>query len=414
MSGFGGAERRTMPRDYSKVTWRFWHGATGRMLKRKFPDAQRLALYLIGGCRDSHMTGLFMCTPEQMGAECGLFIDSKEAPSEAPHPLAPEGACQGAYAALAKLVECGFCQYDYETCHVWVVSAAREQIAPTLSVGDKRRLNVLSKLDELSADCPALVEAFKTQYCEAFNLDKSADAYGYKNSQQKAQPKGLSKGLPKGLVKPGEQENRRAGEQERENAREPERTTPPPATPPITGSLSAFGLLSGFNLTVCVSQDLNYGSGKAWDLARELHESYRSSAGSNMPWSSAKEALVRLVYWVDRLEERKGPTDELARKMVAHAASKDWQGDGKYKHSAKAIFGGWQNYEARLGDLFARVSAPKPKAERTSAWRDFDDGNGGKVWANKYKDGTWRSDCGRVWKGTKIGASDWEFEEVAA
>lgn len=135
-------------------------------------------------------------------------------------------------------------------------------------------------------------------------------------------------------------------------------------------------------------------------------------AGKPHPKKSerALRPFVTLVVWCER---HCSDEPKAAERVLGHLLKPDnrkW-GDG----SDVLTSPGRLLAENRISDGEANSRGMTfAGAERTGAWRDFDDGNGGKVWANKYKDGTWRSDCGRVWKGTKVGASDWEFEEVAA
>lgn len=160
-----------MPRDYAKLTYRFWHGQTGRQIREKFPDAHRLAAYLIGGCREQTMVGIFYCSVPQMGAEAGLYVDQPEQPLQKSAPAPMRGTLQGVHAALATLEDVGFCKYDHDSQHVWVINAAREQVAPTLtSREDNRWIGVCKSLRDLSADAGPFVEEFERVYGEAYNL----------------------------------------------------------------------------------------------------------------------------------------------------------------------------------------------------------------------------------------------------
>ena len=128
-------------RDYGVVSPMFWIGKTGRAL-RKYPDAQRVAIYFMTA-PSSEMTGVFYCPLASILNDVGLF----EAPSK-PLTSPSQGCCsydsplEGVKSAIVKLMELGFCVYDFESEFVFVTEMARWQIGESLKEKDNRIVGV--------------------------------------------------------------------------------------------------------------------------------------------------------------------------------------------------------------------------------------------------------------------------------
>lgn len=137
-------------REYAKLAPPFWIGATGKQL-RGDPDAQVMALYLISSPH-SNMLGLYYLPMTYLCHETGL-------------------TAEGASKALRRCIEVGFCDYDPETEMVWVIEAARFQIAERLSPNDKQTKGIANELSKLPK--ARLAAAFAEKYREAFHLPEA-------------------------------------------------------------------------------------------------------------------------------------------------------------------------------------------------------------------------------------------------
>lgn len=134
-------------RDYGSVSPAFWLGKTGREL-RGDPEAQVLALYLMTG---PHATaiGVFHCPVLYMAHETGLPIE-------------------GASKALRRLIEGGFCTYEWDSEWVFVRQMAKYQIADTLKKGDKRV--VWLRKEVAAIPVPRMVAEFLEVHAENYGL----------------------------------------------------------------------------------------------------------------------------------------------------------------------------------------------------------------------------------------------------
>ncbi len=183
-------------RDYSKISPKFWIGATGKKLRTGGSDTQLVALYLLT-CPHANMLGLFYLPIMYIAHETGLGI---------------EGASKG----LQGSIEAGFCQYDASTEMVWVEEMAVYQIAERLEAGDKRSKGVQNEYDDLP-DNPYLAPFFD-KYHTAFNMSKKR-VFGLDLTSPFQAP---SKPLPS-------QEQEQEHEQEQKHEQEHEHKTLPAA-----------------------------------------------------------------------------------------------------------------------------------------------------------------------------------------
>lgn len=104
-------------RDHAIVSPHFWTGETGRFL-RDYPDAQRLAFYLMT-CPSSNMIGLYYLPMPTICHELRL---------------SPEGASEG----LRRAFEGGFATYAEAEEVVWVRKMAYFQVGKTLKPSDNK------------------------------------------------------------------------------------------------------------------------------------------------------------------------------------------------------------------------------------------------------------------------------------
>lgn len=137
-------------RDYSKISPKFWIGATGKKLRAAGMEAQIVSMYLMT-CPTSNMLGLFYCPITYIAHETGLGM---------------EGASKG----LTSSIEAGFCLYDDATEMVWVMEMAEYQIAPMLKPADKRCDGVQNEYNSLPEN-PYLARFFD-KYSTPFNMTK--------------------------------------------------------------------------------------------------------------------------------------------------------------------------------------------------------------------------------------------------
>lgn len=117
-----------MPRDYGKVSHRFWTGETGRQIRVLGLEARVVATYLVT-CGSSNMIGLYYLPLTLLSHETGIPFE-------------------GALKALRSLSEADFAHYDEVDEVVFVPHMAKQQIAEQLSETDKQRQGVIALLKE--------------------------------------------------------------------------------------------------------------------------------------------------------------------------------------------------------------------------------------------------------------------------
>ena len=159
-------------RDYGVVSPMFWIGKTGRAL-RKYPDAQRVAIYFMTA-PSSEMTGVFYCPLASILNDVGLF----EAPSK---PLTSpsqggvgsyDSPLEGVKSAIVKLMELGFCVYDFESEFVFVTEMARWQIGESLKEKDNRIVGVKKSVKSMPKPLASLFLArYNEVFCLGYNLE---------------------------------------------------------------------------------------------------------------------------------------------------------------------------------------------------------------------------------------------------
>ncbi|MBR2679890.1 MAG: hypothetical protein IKE23_03895 [Exiguobacterium sp.] len=176
-------------RKYAQVSPFFWIGETGRRL-REYPDAQRIALYLLT-CPSSEMTGVFYCPLASIANEVGI-----KAPSKALH-----SPFEGVKEGLRRLSEEGFLTYDYESEFVFVYEMARFQIAEELKPGDNRIKAVKSAIESMPC---VFKEDFKRRYNVRFNLGFDVSPFEAPSkplrSQEQEQEQDISRDSKESLV----------------------------------------------------------------------------------------------------------------------------------------------------------------------------------------------------------------------
>lgn len=138
-------------RDYAKVNPRFWIGDTGRKLRSAGADAQVVALYLLSSPH-ANMLGIYYLPIAYIAHETGLS----------------PGAAR---AALAKIIELGFCAYDDRAEVVWIYEMARFQVGEQLAPADKQVKGIAKAYLELPSN--RFLGAFYERYKERFHLSAS-------------------------------------------------------------------------------------------------------------------------------------------------------------------------------------------------------------------------------------------------
>ena len=137
-------------RDYGKVSPQFWIGPTGKAL-RGDAHAQLLALYLMTSPH-SNMVGVFHCPVLYMAHETGIPLE-------------------GASEALLRLIEAGFCTYEWDSETVFVHRMAAYQVGEALSPKDNQVKGIQKDYEKMA---PALIkQAFYAIYSVAFHLPPS-------------------------------------------------------------------------------------------------------------------------------------------------------------------------------------------------------------------------------------------------
>jgi hypothetical protein len=138
-----------LPRDYGRISPRFWTGDTGKKLRGN-RGAQVLAAYLIT-CGSATMTGLYYLPLPVVSHETGLSAAEVES-------------------SITFLREIGFADYDHDRELVWVYGMASWQIEEELCEGDKRIKGVLKELSAFRGH--RFVLEFWKRYQRPFNLGR--------------------------------------------------------------------------------------------------------------------------------------------------------------------------------------------------------------------------------------------------
>lgn len=134
-------------RDYSKVSWQFWTGETGKSLRGN-PQAQLIALYLMTSPH-ANMIGIYNCPIIYIAHETGSTL---------------EGATKG----LQTLCEGGFCTYEEASDTVWVHEMARYQIGDELKDNDKRVSGIQKLYDAMPEG--RIKTGFYRKYRDLFHI----------------------------------------------------------------------------------------------------------------------------------------------------------------------------------------------------------------------------------------------------
>jgi hypothetical protein len=116
-------------RTFAQVRPSFWHGATGRQIRRCGHECQVLALYLISG-PNAHALGLYYLPLTAVAHETGMTVEEVQS-------------------GIAKRCEIGFCAYDNESEVVFVVNMARFQIGERLERKDKNVTWVWREMEKM-------------------------------------------------------------------------------------------------------------------------------------------------------------------------------------------------------------------------------------------------------------------------
>jgi len=138
-------------RDYSVISRQFWISDLGLKLRGDH-ETQAVCLYLLCNSH-SNSIGLYYCPMQFVAHELGCLI-------------------KGASKALQRLIEWGFCEYDFEREYVWVVAMAQYQIAEGLKPGDKRIIFIQRIFDAVPQI--QLKQRFYARYGIAFALQHEA------------------------------------------------------------------------------------------------------------------------------------------------------------------------------------------------------------------------------------------------
>ncbi len=154
-------------REYGVVSPRFWIGETGKAL-RGDTEAQLLALYLMTSPH-STMTGVFHCPLLYIAHETGCPI-------------------KGASKALRRLIEGGFCEYEWGSEVVFVLRMAAHQVGESLNAGDKRVIGLKREVEKMPSE--HMKQRFLQVYGRAYNLVPD----DWKAPEEEGASKGLGRG----------------------------------------------------------------------------------------------------------------------------------------------------------------------------------------------------------------------------
>jgi hypothetical protein len=116
-------------RTFAQLRPAFWHGTTGRQIRRLGLECQVVAVYLISG-PGAHALGLYYLPLPTVAHETGLSIEQVRI-------------------GIAKLCEIKFCLYDDENEVVFVLNMARFQIGERLERKDKNVTWVWREMEKL-------------------------------------------------------------------------------------------------------------------------------------------------------------------------------------------------------------------------------------------------------------------------
>jgi hypothetical protein len=145
-------------RTFAQVRPSFWHGATGRQIRRFGHECQVLALYLITG-PSAHAPGLYYLPLTAVAHETGMTVEEVRS-------------------GIAKLCEIEFCSYDHDSEVVFVMNMARFQIGERLEQKDKNVTWVWREMKKMR-DLPffdQLLEMYGQRYqlTEYFKSDETS------------------------------------------------------------------------------------------------------------------------------------------------------------------------------------------------------------------------------------------------
>lgn len=136
-------------RNYSRLSSRFWTGASGRAMRGK-PHVQLVALYLISAPGSSWI-GIFYVAVPAVAHELGLTIAQVRE-------------------AVDELGRLRVAHYDNAAELVWIPEMARWQIAETLSRSDSKHKGVVNDLMPFLRIGHPFAGAFLTRYKGPFNI----------------------------------------------------------------------------------------------------------------------------------------------------------------------------------------------------------------------------------------------------
>lgn len=139
-------------RNYGAVSPLFWIGKTGKSL-RDDRDSQVAAAYLMTA-PTSHQTGIYYLPVSTISHDTGIPFD-------------------GASKALLRLIQEGFCVYDYASEWIWVREMAVWQIGEPESERDKRVIGVQNYFRELPN--LSFLKEFFDRYTKTFRLKPRVD-----------------------------------------------------------------------------------------------------------------------------------------------------------------------------------------------------------------------------------------------
>lgn len=142
-----------MARRYAKIESTIWTGETGRAIRDRGGDAQRLAFYLMT-CPTANMIGLYYLPVPTICHEVGL--DAEEARK-----------------ALRSLSEVGFADYDFASEQVFVREFAAYQIGPQLKPTDNVVKSTITTWQEMRKS-PFFMDFYR-RYAQAYHLPEPVD-----------------------------------------------------------------------------------------------------------------------------------------------------------------------------------------------------------------------------------------------
>lgn len=266
-------------RNYSKVYPQFWIGKSGRML-RGHAEAQLVALYLITSPH-ANMIGVYHCPVAYIAADTGSPI---------------EGALKG----LNRLIEAGFCAYDFDADLVWVIEMARFQIG-ALKINDKQVAGVAREFQSIPDG--EIKRGFLKKYAADFHLK-----YAISTSPIEAPCKPLASPIEaRSIEQEQEQEIEQEKEQEQEQGKNAQAQAPA-SEPPIANSAAP---ISDQASTPTTAKPATKAKAKPkvamaddWQPADSTFELLEQH-GIDRPFAESCIAEFRL-YWQERGDRRPG------------------------------------------------------------------------------------------------------------